>query len=338
MPQLSVLMPVYNAEKFLAEAIDSILAQTFTDFEFLIIDDGSTDNSLNIIRAYADKRIRLIRNEKNLGISATLNKGIRLAASDLIARMDADDIAYPDRLEKQYQFTQEHPDGALYTCWVRQVTEDRQVIKTEPFRPPFYYYNQTFECWIYHPSMLYRKAAVQAVGGYTVPYAEDWELIWQLMRDYKHYHLPKVLLDYRITSQSLHQVAKKKEYDEAMEAIVRRNIHYYTGGAVNLTDPQLECLRYNIQPLLEIGSVQEVLHTLDLLSMITQAILDTPNPNRCPADIEGAAYAKRKYLIINFASHLAPHKAAYLLLKTGMLSLATKIIKIRLKQLIKNNT
>src|SRR5215212_7675082 len=101
MPALSVLMPVYNAEKFLREAIDSILSQSFTDFEFIIINDGSTDSSCDIIRSYEDKRIVFVENEKNLGITATLNKGIKLAACELIARMDSDDISYPERLQKQ---------------------------------------------------------------------------------------------------------------------------------------------------------------------------------------------------------------------------------------------
>jgi len=103
-PLVTVLMPVYNAERFLSEAMDSILNQTLINFEFLIIDDGSHDSSLKIIRSYDDPRIRLVQNEKNLGISATLNKGINLASADLIARMDADDISYPERLQKQYDY------------------------------------------------------------------------------------------------------------------------------------------------------------------------------------------------------------------------------------------
>src|SRR5690242_19294735 len=95
-PLVTVLMPVYNAEKYLAEAIDSILQQTLTNFEFIIIDDGSSDRSISIIQSYNDPRIRFIRNEQNMGISKTLNRGIEMAAAELIARMDADDISYPE--------------------------------------------------------------------------------------------------------------------------------------------------------------------------------------------------------------------------------------------------
>jgi glycosyltransferase involved in cell wall biosynthesis len=106
-PLLTVLMPVYNAEQYLPEAIDSILQQTLEDFELLIIDDASVDSSVQIIRNYTDKRIRLIINETNLGISATLNKGIELCCTELIARMDADDLSYPTRLPKHYVYFKE---------------------------------------------------------------------------------------------------------------------------------------------------------------------------------------------------------------------------------------
>ena len=97
-PKISVLMPVYNCEKFLKEAIDSILNQTFDNLEYIIINDGSTDNSLNIINSYKDKRIKIINNSKNIGISRSLNKGISHATGKFIARQDADDISELDRM------------------------------------------------------------------------------------------------------------------------------------------------------------------------------------------------------------------------------------------------
>src|SRR3712207_1463638 len=118
-PDVTVLMPVFNAEKYIRKSIESILNQTFKSFEFLIIDDGSRDNSAGIVRSYADSRIRFIQNDKNLGITATLNKGIELASCELIARMDADDFSYPQRLERQYAYFQKHPDCALVSCWTR---------------------------------------------------------------------------------------------------------------------------------------------------------------------------------------------------------------------------
>ena len=103
-PKISVIMPVYNMEKFLAKAIDSILNQTINNFEFIIINDGSTDNSLNILKSYNDKRIKIINNSKNLGIAKSLNKGKEVAVGEYIARQDADDISEPDRFFHQLDY------------------------------------------------------------------------------------------------------------------------------------------------------------------------------------------------------------------------------------------
>jgi len=168
-PLVTVLMPVYNAERFLSEAMDSIVGQTLTDFEFLIIDDGSTDRSYEIIRSYKDDRIRLVQNETNLGITASLNKGIQLARAALIARMDADDISYPDRLQKQYDYLTSHPDCALLSTFARVITEDKQTVYIERTNSHYFYYNLTFATPIYHPTVMYVKIAVQDVGMYTAP-------------------------------------------------------------------------------------------------------------------------------------------------------------------------
>src|SRR3990170_6879460 len=119
MPTLTVLMPVYNAGNYLHEAIESILSQTFRDFEFLIIDDASTDSSVDIIESFQDPRIRLVKNDINMGITATLNKGIELSTTELIARMDADDISYVDRLQKQYEYFKKDKSCTLLSTSAR---------------------------------------------------------------------------------------------------------------------------------------------------------------------------------------------------------------------------
>ena len=107
---VSVVMPAYNVEKYVEEAVHSILAQTFCDFEFIIVDDGSTDRTHDILRSFSDPRIRLIFNEKNEGNYPARNRGCRLARGKYIAVMDADDVAMPERLEKQVKYMEEHPD------------------------------------------------------------------------------------------------------------------------------------------------------------------------------------------------------------------------------------
>ncbi|HYE55772.1 MAG TPA: glycosyltransferase [Chitinophagaceae bacterium] len=314
-PLLTVLMPVYNADRFLAEAIDSILAQTFTQFEFLIIDDASSDNSVSIIKSYNDPRIRLVRNDTNLGITASLNKGISLSKSEWIARMDADDISYPQRLERQYKFCLEHPDCALVSCWVQVVSEDLQPLRTERFKSPYYYYNLTFECWIYHPSVVYRRSAAMDVGMYTVPYAEDYELFWQLSRKYKIYNLPEVLMDYRVTATSLHQVTRKNEYAAAQTGQVVRNIEYYAGRNLTLSNAQLECLRHNFKPILEENSLKSMISCIRKLDLITRGILEKENINNDPGAIKEAAYHKRAFILSNLAKKLPGIKAIWLLIR-----------------------
>lgn len=116
-PLVSVFMPVYNAGIYLAEAIDSILNQTYTNFEFVILNDGSTDKSEEIIKSFNDPRIRLENNERNIGLIASLNRGLTLCKGKYIARMDQDDISLPTRLEKQISWLEGHPEYGLIGCW-----------------------------------------------------------------------------------------------------------------------------------------------------------------------------------------------------------------------------
>ncbi len=331
-PLLTVLMPVYNAEKYLAEAINSILQQTLHDFELLIIDDASVDSSLQIINGYDDPRIRLITNEHNLGISATLNKGIEMCSTELIARMDADDISYPTRLEKQYEFFLNHPDCTLLATWARKITFDKQPFLTEVMNSDYHYYALTFQCCIYHPTVMYKRSSVMSVGMYNTPYSEDFELWWQLTRRFKVASLHEVLLDYRLSEKSLCTVTKKSEYGTAQYAQVVRNIHYYTGYNYKLNYNEVECFRYNCEPLLKEDSVSAVVTCLDKLTYITNQILAKENINFVKQDILQAAAIKRESIFYYFSIHFPFKKFTSLLLRTGNLNhLASYTTKYLLK-------
>jgi glycosyltransferase involved in cell wall biosynthesis len=329
-PLVTILMPVYNAEKFLHEAIDSMLAQTLPDFEFLIIDDGSKDSSIQIIESYTDPRIRLVKNEQNMGISKTLNRGIELASAELIARMDADDRSYPQRLQKQYDYFQRHPDCALLSTWAKMITEDHEHVRTEKYRSRLHYYNLTFECWMYHPTVMFTKAAVTDVGMYTIPYAEDFELFWQLSRKYKIACLEEVLVDYRITTQSLHQVTKKKEYDETMDWQLKRNIHYYTGEDFKISWEEIECLRFNFAPIMKMNSVNAIAACLKKLDYINERILATPNVNYNRKHLEEAIFYKKEFIIRYFKRNLSRADATQLFVTLLPHPTLWKMIKIYL--------
>ena len=326
-PLVTVLMPVYNAEKYLREAIDSILNQTLTNFEFLIVDDGSKDSSIDIINSYNDPRIILVRNESNLGISKTLNRGIELASAELIARMDADDISYPVRLQKQYDYFIKHPDCVLLSTWAKMITENNEHIRTEKYRSRLHYYNLTFECWMYHPTVMYTKTSVMEVGMYTIPYAEDFELFWQLSRKFKIACMEEVLVDYRVTSQSLHQVIRKKEYDETMDWQLIRNIHYYTGEKFQIDWEEVECLRFNFIPLVNKNSIDAIVKCLGKLDYINTCILKTPNVNYNRNNIEEAIFYKKEFIIRYFKRNLPKKDVAVLFSRLSMQKHFWKMVK-----------
>lgn len=309
-------MPVFNAARFLREAIDSILHQSFHHFEFLIIDDGSTDNSISIIESYNDPRIRLYRNEKNLGITPTLNKGIGLAACELIARMDADDISHPQRLQKQFGYMKRNPDCALLSTWARVISEDKKLIRLERYRSNFYYYNLTFECWMYHPTIMFRKTAVEAVGLYGMPYSEDYDLFWKVSTKFKIGNLAEPLVDYRVSSTSLNTVLKKTEYDVANEQNVLRNIRYYLGEDFQLSRSALECVRHNFKPVVQQYNIQTVYEALAVIDAVTDRMLQIENSNRDARSIRRARHFKRKFILNELGRSLPVLQSIELLLRT----------------------
>ncbi|MBC3539272.1 glycosyltransferase family 2 protein [Rufibacter sediminis] len=326
MPKITVLMPVYNSEKFLREAMDSILQQTFRDFEFLIIDDGSTDRSVEIIQSYTDPRISFYQNEQNLGISPTLNKGIHLAKADLIARMDADDLCYPTRLQRQFEYMQAHPDCAMVSSLVRVISETGETVRHDRFESRFLYYNLNFICWIYHPTVLYRRQAVQEVGMYTAAYSEDFELFWQLARNHKIHNLPEVLLDYRVTGQSLHQVLKKQEYDQAQKEQLLRNFRYYAGEHYTLPEKYLACFQHDFTFLLQEQKIGSLLECLQALDFLNHQIIGKENVNRDVHDMQEAARIKKKFIISTLARRLPRGKAILFLLRLGKIKFLTHLI------------
>lgn len=338
-PRITVLMPVYNAERHLREAINSILDQSFKPFEFLIIDDGSTDRSTDIIASYRDPRIRFIRNTKNLGITPTLNKGIALASCELIARMDADDISHPQRLQKQFAYMKRNPKCALLSTWARVIDEDRKFVRLERYRSNFYYYNLTFECWIYHPTIMFRKSAIEQVGMYSMPYSEDYDLFWKVSTRFQIANLPEALLDYRLSETSLNTVLKKTEYEAANEQNVLRNIRFYMGEDFHISHASLECLRHNFRPLLTHYDLQTVLESLAVMDSITEKILSRVNVNRDVKSIRRARYFKRKFILNELGKALPLTQSIELLVRTRawmiLITILKNFFKWHLKQKLK---
>ncbi len=200
MPKISVVMPAYNAEKYIAEAIESILSQTFRDFEFIIINDGSTDRTKEIILSFGDARIVYLENEKNLGIVETLNRGLDAARGEYIARMDADDAAMPERFEKQLAYMEKHPEVGVLGCGIRIFGEgtfehDRTFsTSSEDLQAEL-----LFSSCMAHPSVMIRRAALGDIR-YEKEFAgaEDYLMWWRLAQRCSLSTLPEVLQKYRI--------------------------------------------------------------------------------------------------------------------------------------------
>ncbi|PKV62785.1 glycosyltransferase family 2 protein [Pontibacter ramchanderi] len=316
MPLVTVLMPVYNSEKYLATAINSILNQTLHDFEFLIIDDGSTDKSIEIVKQYDDSRIRFYENTDNLGITNTLNRGIELASTQYIARMDADDISYPERLKLQFEYLKENPACALVSSHVEVISENSLLVHEERYNAKYFYYNLIFFSGICHPSVMYRKHAVQNVKGYTAAYAEDFELFWQLSRKYEMHNINQVLLKYRLSEQSLHQKTKKLEYEQAHLEQMMRNIRYYTSNDYTIPTSYLECYRNNYTPLLNDFTLSNLISCIEELDFITRCVIKKESSKHSILDIQNAASCKRKQIIAFFSQHLTLSERTKLLFHT----------------------
>lgn len=186
MPQVTVLMSVHNGLPDLKEAVDSILTQTFGDFEFLIFDDASNDGSHQMLADYAaqDSRIRLVTNEGCIGLGASLARGVTMAQGTWIARADADDICLPHRLQTQYDFVQAHPDVDIVSSWALEINEHGDV--TGERRVPLEHDNiarYIWTCPIIHPAVFFKKEAILKAGSYgTERRRQDYALWFRALK------------------------------------------------------------------------------------------------------------------------------------------------------------
>jgi glycosyltransferase involved in cell wall biosynthesis len=235
-PTVSVCMPVYNCERYVAEAVESVLAQTFRDFDFLIIDDGSTDGSLRILERYAalDPRIRLI-SRLNQGLVASLNELVNLAKGEFLARMDADDIAMPERFEKQVDYLRTHPECAVVGSRVWDTDADGDPVAEYPTLSDHEeidaFHFQMKGPALIHPSIMMRRAAVLAIGGYrNFVLSEEVDLYLRLAERWRLARVPDYLLKYRIHTANYSRSPQTREWSYRVnseiltEAYQRRNL------------------------------------------------------------------------------------------------------------------
>lgn len=201
---ISVVMGAYNSEKYISEAIESIINQTYKNFEFIIIDDCSADKTNMIIRKYAvkDNRIKLINNSNNMGLTYCLNKGIKIAKGKYIARMDTDDIALPSRLEKQFSYLENHKNVVVLGSWAFDIDENGKIIQERNVPK----YNKDIVNLIklvspmIHPTVMFRKKEINIIGGYNEDFklSQGYELWFRcIAKGYHMENLSERLLYYR---------------------------------------------------------------------------------------------------------------------------------------------
>jgi glycosyltransferase involved in cell wall biosynthesis len=222
--KVTVLMAVYNSEVHLSEAVRSILEQSYRDFEFLIVDDASTDRSVEVVESFGDPRIRLLRNERNLGLAVSLNRGLEVASGEYIARMDGDDISAKDRLMAQIDLLDRNPRVGACGTWIKHIHGERIIrYYTDPdilkcillFDPP-----------MAHPTVMFRRGLFLRNGLlYDGAYrrSQDYEL-WARASDFMQFeNIPKTLLYYRyVEANGDVSVLSKNEEQKNMAGIVRR--------------------------------------------------------------------------------------------------------------------
>lgn len=223
-PKVSVVMSVHNGERYLRQAIDSILGQTFTDFEFIIIDDRSIDRTLEIISSYGDPRVRLIKNTENLGLTTSLNIGVDTASGEYIARMDGDDVSLPERLQKQVAYMDEHPDIAASGTWAQDIDPEGNMVGLR--RVPFGK-RMDYDFWrpspLIHPSTMIRVAHLGELRYDSgIKYGQDYDLWLTLRREYRIDNLPEYLLLYRVHADSITRAKSAEQVRSAHEVFCRQ--------------------------------------------------------------------------------------------------------------------
>ncbi|HWT81645.1 MAG TPA: glycosyltransferase, partial [Candidatus Methylomirabilis sp.] len=246
-PRVSIIMPVYNEERYVRQAVDSILQQTVSDFEFVILDDGSTDRTLEILQSYRDPRIRLVT-QANSGLTASLNRCLPLVSGQYIARMDGNDISHPDRLESQADFLDSHPQIGLLGAAFLQVNQEGVAVKvyTYPIADPSIRQALWSDCPFCHSLVMFRRECIDRVGGYRerIGPAEDYDLWFRISERFMLANLPRPLHQVRIAPTG---ITLSKRFDQIRATLLVRHLaqerqHSGCDSLERLSEAELEGL------------------------------------------------------------------------------------------------
>jgi glycosyltransferase involved in cell wall biosynthesis len=241
-PKISVVMPVYNGERYLREAVESVLDQSFSDFEFVIINDASTDKTGEMLSEFArqDERIVILQNEENLGLTGSLNKGIDRARGEYIARQDADDISLPERFKKQVALLDSNPEVVLVSCNIEKINAEGNplgIMKRSCSDNLVAWYLLFYNRLAGHSQVMFRRKTFNMLGGYSkkYPYCEDYELWCRMTGVGTVTILPEVLLQQRFHATSV-SVMKQAEQKQDVLNLARWNIKQLSNLDLSLAE------------------------------------------------------------------------------------------------------
>ena len=330
---ISVLMPVYNAEKYLFDSIRSILDQTYPYFEFLILNDGSTDKSIEILKKFEaqDPRIRILNNPRNYGVAISRNILVKEAKFDFLAWMDADDISLPERLEKEISVLSNDETIDLVCSQISIISEDGEYICDQPRMNYSLYYDLHFFCSIPNPTVLCKKHTIVQSGGYAInmPPAEDFDLWSRLMKRNKLYRIEEPLVKYRKSHNSISNVVLKNngynKTQEIVQQIISEKIPH-----IKFSSPELLIMQEDFNKACELKTIQWVL-LLRKLNLLNKKILMVNNPNRNVQFIRKAISSKKEKLIKQLSQHSNIFQVSLILILNAEIFFTYMVFKIYLK-------
>lgn len=242
-PAVSVLLAVHNGERHLRTALDSVLRQTFADFELVLVDDASSDATHAIVESYDDPRIRVLVNDENLGLTRSLNVGLAAARGRYVARLDADDVSHPDRLALQVAYLDRHPEVALLASAYTRIDDDGRDCgdRPVPLTSREIRWRLLFLNAFAHSSVTVRRSVVVALGGYdeSVRYPQDYELWSRIAERHELGALPQRLVSYRCSAGSMTSNIRNDGAPDEVAAISSRNIDRMRPGLAARVDREV---------------------------------------------------------------------------------------------------
>ena len=337
-PTVSVVMSVYNGERYLREAVESILNQTFTDLEFIIIDDGSTDGTVAILTRYqgVDDRIR-IYHQKNQGLTASLNRGCRLTRGEYIARMDADDISLSARFAKQVRYLDAHPEIGVLGTWIEYIDENGAPRGNwrMPTAPGVIGWSLTFDTCLAHPSVMMRRDVIERIGFYRpeILQAQDYDLWSRAAFVTRIANVPEILLQRRCWEQSIssrHFQAQEETVVKVMYSMITRLL----GSEVPYE--AVANLRQMVigSPLADLQQIELV---ASLIHQLYRAYLKASSLNRMEAREVAQDAGRKLYTLAVSASKISLWKGFVILVQALRLNpqlLSTRIITKGMRMLV----